>query len=72
VALTMRFHATIFAQSQGVPAIGIDYFPGAGGKVTSLLAESGAADDVTTVAAFSATWLAERLLHKARATALPV
>lgn len=65
LAVTMRFHATIFAQSQNVPVIGVDYFPEPGGKVSKLLAESGASDDAITVGRFSAEWLVDRLQRKA-------
>lgn len=40
-ALTMRYHASIFALSQNVPTVGIDYQLGATGKVGALFAESG-------------------------------
>ena len=40
-AVAMRFHAAVFALTQKVPLIGVDYFTGAG-KVSELLADQGA------------------------------
>lgn len=59
-AVAMRFHAAVFALTQKVPLIGVDYFTGAG-KVSELLADQGRPDDACTVARFTSEWLVERL-----------
>jgi polysaccharide pyruvyl transferase WcaK-like protein len=60
-AVAMRFHAAIFALTQNVPLIGLDYFPGPGGKISELLADQGRPEDACTVARFTPEWLVERL-----------
>ena len=60
-AMAMRFHASIFAVTQKVPLIGLDYFAGAGGKVSELLADLGRPEDACTVGRFDPQWLIERL-----------
>ncbi len=59
-AVAMRFHAAVFALTQKVPLIGVDYFTGAG-KVSELLADQGRPEDACTVARFTPEWLVERL-----------
>ncbi len=59
--IAMRFHAAIFAESQGKTPIGIEFFPPPGGKVTQLFAELGRPEDASTIAAFSSEWLVDRL-----------
>lgn len=59
-AVAMRFHAAVFALTQNVPLIGLDYFTGAG-KVSELLADQGRPEDACTVARFTPEWLVERL-----------
>jgi polysaccharide pyruvyl transferase WcaK-like protein len=59
-AVAMRFHGAVFALTQNVPLIGIDYFAG-GGKVSELLADLGRAEDAREVASFTPDWLVERL-----------
>ena len=65
-AIAMRFHASIFALTQKIPLIGLDYFKGAGGKVSELLADLGRPEDACTVGRFTPEWLAERLRTHAR------
>jgi polysaccharide pyruvyl transferase WcaK-like protein len=60
-AIAMRFHASIFAVTQDLPLIGLDYFAGGGGKVSELLADLGRPEDASTVARFTPEWLVERL-----------
>ena len=60
-AVAMRFHASIFALTQDMPLIGLDYFGGDGGKVSELLADLGRPEDASTVARFASEWLVERL-----------
>ena len=59
MAVTMRFHACIFAISQQIPTIGIDYQ--FGGKVEELFNDSGVADDVCRMENLEANWLKSRL-----------
>jgi polysaccharide pyruvyl transferase WcaK-like protein len=59
-AVAMRFHAAIFALTQNVPLIGLDFFPD-GGKVSELLADAGRPEDASTVAGFTPQWLVDRL-----------
>ncbi len=59
-AVAMRFHAAIFALTQDVPLIGLDFFAG-GGKVTEVLADVGRAEDASTIADFTPEWLVDRL-----------
>lgn len=61
VVIAMRFHAAIFAYSQNVPVLGIDYSLGKPGKVSSLFRERGEADRVCRVDTFTGQWLASRL-----------
>ena len=60
-AIAMRFHASIFAVTQNLPLIGLDYFAGSGGKVSELLSDLGRPEDASTVGKFSPEWLVERL-----------
>ncbi|MEO8454013.1 MAG: polysaccharide pyruvyl transferase family protein [Sphingomicrobium sp.] len=59
-AVAMRFHAAIFALTQDVPLIGLDFFAG-GGKVTEVLADVRRAEDASTIADFTPEWLVDRL-----------
>ncbi len=63
-AITMRFHASIFALSQALPTIGIDYYPGVGGKVEQLFQDRGLAEDVRRMDTAETDWLVERLQEK--------
>ncbi len=66
-AVTMRFHACIFALSQGVPTLGIDYYAHAGGKVEELFNDRSLIDDVTRIDTLETHWLAQKLEALARA-----
>jgi polysaccharide pyruvyl transferase WcaK-like protein len=63
----MRFHGAVFALTQNVPLIGLDYFAG-GGKVTELLTDVGRAEDACEVTSFSPDWLVQRLTVRASGT----
>lgn len=43
-AIAMRFHGAIFCLSQNLPTIGVDYYPGQGGKVEQLFRDQGRAE----------------------------
>ena len=59
--VSMRFHATIFALSQNIPTLGIDYRIGKRDKVAAVLSDSGFPDNVTRIDQLDATWLADKL-----------
>lgn len=59
--ITMRFHASIFALSQGIETLGIDYGVGQVSKVGDLFNERGLSDDVVNVDKLTCTWLQKRL-----------
>lgn len=61
IAITMRFHATIFALSQGCQVIGIDYRIGKRDKVAELLDDVGQGENCTRIDLLTSQWLAERL-----------
>lgn len=61
IAITMRFHATIYALSQGTRVIGIDYRPGKSDKVAALLTDAGSAHNCSRIDLVTTEWLAERL-----------
>lgn len=65
-AVAMRFHAAIFCLSQGVPTIGIDYYPGQGGKVEQLFHDFGLDGDVRRIDTADADWMRDRLARLAR------
>jgi polysaccharide pyruvyl transferase WcaK-like protein len=60
-AISMRFHATIFALSQGCPTIGIDYRVGKRDKVAALLGDFGQSANCGRVDEVTSGWLCERL-----------
>lgn len=60
-ALAMRFHACIFAISQSLPVLGIDYYPGDGGKVEQLFGSLGRPSDVSRIDTYSGDWMIGRL-----------
>jgi polysaccharide pyruvyl transferase WcaK-like protein len=62
VAITMRFHATIYALSQKAPVIGVDYRPGKRDKVSALLSDAGQGDNCGLIDEITADWLFERLV----------
>ena len=68
-AITMRFHATIYALSQRTPVIGVDYRPGKKDKVAALLADAGQAHNCGRIDEITADWMFERLLEVARLNA---
>lgn len=61
LVITMRFHATIFALSQGRPVIDIDYRIGKRDKVGALLDDAGQHVNCSRIDTMSAEWLHERL-----------
>ncbi len=61
MAVTMRFHASIFAIAEGLPTVGIDYE--GGGKVENLFRELGRPQDVCRMESLDASWLQRRLEH---------
>ena len=61
IALTMRFHACIFAMSQKIPTVGIDYE--SGGKVEQLFHDAGLEADVCRMENLEASWLSSRLIQ---------
>jgi len=62
MVLAMRFHACIFAMSQGRPTIGIDYDIGAGGKVLQLFRDRELVEDVRRLDEADIYFMVERLL----------
>lgn len=60
-AIAMRFHGAIYALSQQLPVVGVDYRPGAKDKVAYLLEDFGRAEDCSRIDTLSGDWLAERL-----------
>jgi polysaccharide pyruvyl transferase WcaK-like protein len=62
MALTMRFHAAIFAMSQGLPAIGIDYAPDVIGNIEQLFRDRERAEDVRRLNVADIHFMVERLL----------
>lgn len=61
VAITMRFHASIFMLSQNIPVLGIDYYPGEGGKVEQLFHDLGKIDYVRRIDTFESNWMINKL-----------
>lgn len=59
--IAMRFHAAIFAFSQQIPVLGIDYSLGKPGKVSALFQERGALDRFCRIDTFAPEWLSSRL-----------
>ena len=62
MALAMRFHACIFAMSQGLPTIGIDYDIGTDGKVLKLFRDRQRVEDVRRLNVADIHFMVERLL----------
>jgi len=60
-AVAMRLHACIFALSQRVPVLGVDYYPGQGGKVEALFTDRGRPEDVRRLDTMETEWLVRRL-----------
>jgi polysaccharide pyruvyl transferase WcaK-like protein len=61
IAITMRFHATIYALVQQLKVIGVDYRVGRRDKVAALLGDFGHADDCARIDEMTTDWLLERL-----------
>lgn len=59
--VSMRFHATIFALSQGCPVAGIDYRIGKRDKVAAVLSDAGHEEDCCRIDELTAPWLTEKL-----------
>jgi polysaccharide pyruvyl transferase WcaK-like protein len=66
IAITMRFHATIFALAQELPVVGIDYRPGKRDKVAALLDDFGHSENCRRIDEMTSDWLCERLNALAR------
>ena len=58
--VAMRFHAAIFALSQGKPTFGIDYCPSL--KVEQLFADLGKSEDAVRIDHFVSNWLVNKLV----------
>ncbi len=61
VAITMRFHATIFALSQGIETIGVDYRIGERDKVAAVLSDAGKGDQCVRIDEMSVEWMTDQL-----------
>lgn len=61
VVVAMRFHAVIFALSQGRPVVGIDYRVGKRDKVAAILSDMKQSENCARIDTMSADWLATRL-----------
>jgi polysaccharide pyruvyl transferase WcaK-like protein len=61
IAITMRFHATIYALVQQLNVIGVDYRVGRRDKVAALLGDFGRADDCARIDEMTTEWLHQRL-----------
>lgn len=59
--IAMRFHAVIFALSQNIPLVGIDYTLGRDGKVGKLLREAKQEINVCRVDTFDGMWMVGRV-----------
>lgn len=60
-AVTMRFHATIFALSQKREVAGIDYRIGKRDKVAAVLSDAGRGEDCCRIDQLTAPWLVDKL-----------
>lgn len=70
--VAMRFHACIFALSQGIPTLGIDYYAHAGGKVEDLFSDRASPGNAARIDTLDTHWLAHKLEAIARAAGYPV
>jgi polysaccharide pyruvyl transferase WcaK-like protein len=61
VAITMRFHAAIYALSQKLRVIGVDYRVGIKDKVAALLDDFGQRENCCRIDEMTADWLFDRL-----------
>lgn len=62
--VAMRLHACIFSFSQSLPLLGVDYYPGHGGKVEQLFKDRSHPNDVRRIDNFDAKWMVSSLLAK--------
>ena len=62
-AVCMRFHACIFSLAQNIPTLGLDYYPGQGGKVEQLFNDLGLPDDTCRMDSLNADWLVNALMR---------
>jgi len=62
IVVAMRLHACVFALSQGVPVIGLDYSSGAAGKVAELFGSVGQSDRCFTLDSVTDEALAETMV----------
>lgn len=60
-AIAMRFHGAIFCLSQNLPTIGVDYYPGQGGKVEQLFRDAGKADLARRIDEADRVWLGKAM-----------
>jgi polysaccharide pyruvyl transferase WcaK-like protein len=60
-SISVRFHACIFSLSQNMPVLGIDYYPGEGGKVQQLFQDLGKEVDVRIMDDVPSDWIVNRL-----------
>ena len=68
--IAMRFHAAIFALSQGCEVIGIDYVIGKRDKVAAVLTDAGRPDGFCRIDELESHWLVNKLDEAAHAVAL--
>ena len=61
LAITMRFHATIFALSQGIETLGVDYRVGKRDKVAAVLTDAGKGDQCTRIDLMTTEWLLKQM-----------
>ena len=61
IAITMRFHATIYALVQQLNVIGIDYRVGRRDKVAALLGDFGRSNDCARIDEMTTDWMLQRL-----------
>ncbi len=60
-AIAMRFHGAIFCLSQNLPTIGVDYYPGQGGKVEQLFRDAGKEDLARRIDEADRAWLGQAM-----------
>ena len=61
VVVAMRFHAAIFALSQGTQTLGVDYRIGARDKVAAVLSDVGKGDQCLRIDEMTTEWLVDQL-----------
>ena len=65
-AITMRFHAAIFALSQECKVVGIDYRIGKRDKIAGLMDDVGQGENCTRIDLLTEDWLANKLEELAK------